>query len=51
MKMLKEYEISFFGLKEGLHRFEYEVDKEFFEFFKYDEFREAKLFIDLEFRK
>lgn len=51
MKMLKEYEISFFGLKEGLHRFEYEVDKEFFEFFKYDEFREAKLFIELEFRK
>ena len=51
MKMLKEYEISFFGLKEGLHRFEYEVDKEFFEFFKYDEFREAKLLIDLEFRK
>ena len=51
MKMLKEYEISFFGLKEGLHRFEYEVDKEFFEFFKYDEFHEAKLFIELEFRK
>lgn len=51
MKMMKEYEISFFGLKEGLHRFEYEVDKEFFEFFKYDEFRQAKLFIDLEFRK
>ena len=51
MKMLKEYEISFFGLKEGLHRFEYQVDKEFFEFFKYDEFHEANLFIELEFRK
>jgi len=49
--MLKEYEISFFGLKEGLHRFEYKVDKEFFEFFKYDEFREANLDIELEFRK
>ena len=51
MKMLKEYEISFFGLKEGLHRFEYKVDKEFFEFFKYDEFREANIDIELEFRK
>jgi uncharacterized metal-binding protein YceD (DUF177 family) len=51
MKMLKEYEISFFGLKEGLHRFEYKLDKEFFEFFKYDEFRSANLHIELDFRK
>lgn len=49
--MLKEYEISFFGLKEGLHRFEYKLDKEFFEFFKYDEFNKADLSIELDFRK
>ncbi|MGA9271709.1 MAG: DUF177 domain-containing protein [Lutimonas sp.] len=49
--MLKEYEISFFGLKEGLHRFEYKLDKEFFEFFKYDEFREVNLGVELDFRK
>jgi uncharacterized metal-binding protein YceD (DUF177 family) len=51
MKMLKEYEISFFGLKEGLHRFEYKIDKQFFEYFEYDEFLEADLNIGLDFRK
>jgi uncharacterized metal-binding protein YceD (DUF177 family) len=51
MKMLKEYEISFFGLKEGLYRFEYKIDKQFFEYFEYDEFLEADLNIGLDFRK
>ena len=40
MDMLKEYEISFFGLKEGLHRFEYKIDKAFFEHYGFDEFLE-----------
>ena len=51
MKMLKDYEISFFGLKEGLHRFEYKVDERFFEFFEYDEFLKADLDVALDFRK
>ena len=51
MDMLKEYEISFFGLKEGLHRFEYKIDKQFFEYFEYEEFLDADLKIGLDFRK
>jgi len=49
--MLKEYDIPFFGLKEGLHRFEYKVDKQFFEYFGYEEFLDADLSIELDFRK
>ena len=51
MKMLKDYEISFFGLKEGLHRFEYKLDNRFFEFFEYEEFNDANLSVKLDFRK
>ena len=51
MKMLKDYEISFFGLKEGLHRFEYKIDRQFFEYFGYEEFLDADLSIELDFRK
>ena len=51
MKMLKDYEISFFGLKEGLHKFEYKIDQGFFEFFEYDEFNGANLDVNLDFRK
>lgn len=49
--MLKDYEISFFGLKEGLHRFDYKIDKQFFECFEYDEFLSADIDIELDFRK
>ncbi|MDP3358589.1 MAG: DUF177 domain-containing protein [Lutibacter sp.] len=38
MKDLKEFDISFIGLKEGIHQFEYTIDKKFFDFFNYDEF-------------
>lgn len=31
---MKKYEIQFSGLKNGTHSFNFEVDKEFFEFFK-----------------
>ena len=51
MKMLKEYDISFFGLKEGLHKFEYHVDKQFFEAFDYQEFLGADIDVALDFRK
>lgn len=47
MKELKEYEVSFFGLKEGLHIFEYKVEKEFFEVFNYDEFLGVDVSINL----
>ena len=48
MKVLKEYEVSFFGLKEGKHHFEYKIEKQFFEAFKYDEFIDTNIIVDLD---
>lgn len=39
----KEYSIPFAGLKQGKHKFEYQVDNTFFESFDYNEFNDAKL--------
>ena len=47
MDMLKEYEVSFFGLKEGSHYFEYKIEKQFFEAFDYNEFLGADVAIEL----
>lgn len=46
--MLKEYEVSFFGLKEGFHHFDYKIEKQFFEAFNYDEFLDADVHIGLD---
>jgi len=43
MKALKEYEIPFVGLKEGKHRFEYQIDSTFFEAFNFSEFSSADI--------
>lgn len=43
MKDLKEFDISFVGLKEGIHQFEYTIDKKFFDFFNYDEFYDSNV--------
>jgi len=47
-RILNDYDISFFGLKDGKHRFEYKIEKQFFEPFNYDEFIEANLLVKLE---
>ena len=47
MKMLKEYEVSFYRLKEGSHYFEYKIEKQFFEAFNYDEFLDADVSVKL----
>ncbi|THD69241.1 DUF177 domain-containing protein [Robertkochia marina] len=47
MKQLKEFDIPFVGLKLGKHRFDYQIDKTFFEAFNYDEFAEATLKVNL----
>lgn len=39
-RKLKEYDISFVGLKQGKHLFEYEIDKSFFGLFDYQEFND-----------
>ncbi|PQJ71862.1 YceD family protein [Polaribacter butkevichii] len=51
MKYLKEFNIPFVGLKEGIHLFEYEIDNTFFKAFNYDEFESSSVKITLNFIK
>ncbi len=51
MKDLKEFNISFTGLRLGKHQFEYKIDNTFFEHFQYHEFENADIKIDLNFEK
>jgi len=51
MKDLKEFDISFIGLKEGIHQLEYTIDKKFFDFFNYDEFYDSNVKVELSFLK
>ena len=39
----KEYSIPFAGLKQGKHKFEYQIDNTFFESFDYHEFNDAEI--------
>lgn len=50
-RILNDYDISFFGLKDGNHYFEYKIGKQFFEAFNYDEFIDADLLVKLDFVK
>lgn len=43
MKDLKDYEIKFSGLQLGKHEFDFQLDKEFFTFFDYHDFRDANV--------
>ena len=40
---LKDFDISFIGLKQGKHEFEYELGDALFEYFGFSEFRNSKL--------
>jgi len=51
MKDLKEFDISFIGLKDENHQFEYLIEKEFFDFFNYDEFYNSNIKVVLSFLK
>ncbi|MBE7686476.1 YceD family protein [Tenacibaculum piscium] len=51
MKDIKEFNIPFVGLKEGSHLFTYQIDKKFFEAFKFDEFNDANITATLNFVK
>ncbi len=51
MGPLKEYNISFTGLKPGEHHFKYLINKEFFEAFNYDDFLDSNVNIILVFIK
>jgi uncharacterized metal-binding protein YceD (DUF177 family) len=48
MKPLREYTIQFIGLKEGIHSFDYNIEKKFFDFFEFDEFNDAKVKIKVD---
>lgn len=50
-RILNNYDISLFGLKEGIHHFKYKIEKQFFEAFNYDEFFNTNLIVTLEFIK
>jgi len=43
MKELKEFTIPFVGLKLGIHQFNFELKKAFFENFEYEEFNDADI--------
>ncbi|AUC21001.1 MULTISPECIES: DUF177 domain-containing protein [Polaribacter] len=51
MKDLKEFDIQFVGLKEGIHLFEYEINNTFFSVFNFDEFESSSIKISLNFIK
>ena len=51
MKDLKEFDIQFVGLKEGIHLFEYEINNTFFNVFNFDEFESSSIKISLNFIK
>ena len=51
MKLSNDFVLSFFGLKEGNHKFEYRIDKQFFESYSYDEFLDADFKVLLNFTK
>lgn len=50
-RILNDYDISFFGLKDGSHLFEYKIEKQFFEAFNFDEFLDADLLVKSNFVK
>ncbi len=51
MKELKEFDISFVGLKEGITQFEYLIEKKFFDFFNYEDFYNSNVNVELTFLK
>lgn len=51
MKDLKQFNIPFVGLKEGSHKFEYQIDKMFFKAFQFDEFNSSDVTVVVNFVK
>jgi Predicted metal-binding, possibly nucleic acid-binding protein len=43
---LKEFDISFTGLKQGKHEFEFVLDDTFFEWFSYNEFKNVNIVVN-----
>ena len=47
MKQLNEFLIPFVGLKLGKHQFEYQINKEFFAQYEYDEFESSDIKVNV----
>jgi len=47
MKPMKEYAISFVGLKVGNHDFEYRINQTFFDYFGFEEFNDVNVKVDI----
>ena len=47
MKVTNEFLIPFIGLKLGKHQFEYQINKEFFEDYQYDEFESCDIKVNI----
>lgn len=46
MKQLNEFLIPFVGLKLGKHKFDYQIDKKFFERFDFDEYQDLNIVVN-----
>lgn len=51
MKVLKEFVIPFVGLKEGVHDYEFEIGKSFFESFEYSEIEQGSVHAEVSMEK
>lgn len=51
MKSLKAFTIPFVGLKVGEHYFDFDIDNEFFEHFKYEDFNSSNLKVAVKLEK
>ncbi|MBK7147643.1 MAG: DUF177 domain-containing protein [Bacteroidetes bacterium] len=51
MKGLREFEIPYVGLKVGVHNFDYEIDRKFFDHFKDSPIQDCSVKVKLEFEK
>ncbi|UOK43324.1 MULTISPECIES: YceD family protein [Flavobacterium] len=47
MNIQKDFLIPFVGLKLGKHQFDYQIGKEFFESFEFDEYNDVNIKVDL----
>lgn len=51
MKGLREFEIPYVGLKPGVHKFDYQIDADFFSHFKDSPIKECNVKVGVEFDK
>lgn len=51
MERTSEFMLPFVGLKEGVHKFKYEIDNTFFKAYDFNDFFDAKIKVELTFDK